>query len=88
MATFPGGIKSFTNPIANDHMNILSHAQQHTDANDEITAIQTALGTSLGNVVVNPGVAAGGTGSAGAGKQYVVIEVAGIKYKVLHDGTI
>jgi hypothetical protein len=51
MATFPGGIKSFTNPVANDHMNILSHSQQHTDANDEITAIQTALGANMANVL-------------------------------------
>jgi len=30
----------------------------------------------------------GGTGSAGAGKQYVVITIGGVKYKLLHDGTI
>lgn len=30
----------------------------------------------------------GGTGSAGAGKQYVEITVSGSTYKVLHDGTV
>ena len=30
----------------------------------------------------------GGTGSAGAGKQYVVITIGGVKYRILHDGTI
>lgn len=30
----------------------------------------------------------GGTGSAGAGNQYVEIEIAGNTYKVLHDGTV
>lgn len=30
----------------------------------------------------------GGTGSAGAGKQYVVITIGGVKYKILHDGTV
>ena len=32
--------------------------------------------------------ATGGTGSAGAGAQYVELSVAGTTYKVLHDGTI
>ena len=30
----------------------------------------------------------GGIGSAGSGKQYISIIVNGIKYKILHDGTI
>jgi hypothetical protein len=30
----------------------------------------------------------GGTGRAGAGKQYVEITIAGVTYKVLHDGTV
>lgn len=30
----------------------------------------------------------GGTGSAGSGKQYVVINVNGVNYKVLHDGVV
>lgn len=30
----------------------------------------------------------GGTGSAGAGNQYVELEINGITYKVLHDGTV
>jgi len=30
----------------------------------------------------------GGTGSAGAGAQYVEIKVDGTTYKVLHDGTV
>lgn len=32
--------------------------------------------------------AVGGAGSAGAGNQYVEIQVHGTKYKVLHDGTL
>lgn len=32
--------------------------------------------------------ATGGTGSAGAGNQYVELNVAGTTYKVLHDGTV
>jgi hypothetical protein len=50
MAEFPAAIKTFTNPISTDHMNTLSHAQQHAEANDEITAIQTALGVNLASV--------------------------------------
>lgn len=30
----------------------------------------------------------GGTGSAGAGNQYVELTVNGVTYKVLHDGTV
>lgn len=30
----------------------------------------------------------GGAGSAGSGKQYVVITIGGVKYKLLHDGTV
>jgi hypothetical protein len=30
----------------------------------------------------------GGTGSAGAGNQYVELEINGTTYKVLHDGTV
>lgn len=37
---------------------------------------------------IDPGTAAGGSGSAGAGNQYIVIKVGGVSYKVLHDGTI
>ena len=32
--------------------------------------------------------ATGGTGSAGAGKQYVELKIGGIRYKLLHDGAI
>ena len=37
---------------------------------------------------IDPGIATGGSASAGAGKQYVVIRIGGVNYKVLHDGTI
>jgi len=30
----------------------------------------------------------GGVDSAGAGKQYVEMEIGGVVYKVLHDGTV
>lgn len=30
----------------------------------------------------------GGTGSAGTGKQYVVVKIGGVSYKLLHDGTV
>ena len=38
--------------------------------------------------LVTSGHTTGGASSAGAGNQYVEIEVEGVKYKVLHDGTI
>lgn len=36
----------------------------------------------------NSGGATGGTGSAGAGKQYVTLSINGVTYKLLHDGTV
>lgn len=37
---------------------------------------------------VTDGATTGGTGSAGAGKQYVVVKIGGVTYKILHDGII
>lgn len=61
MATFPGGIVSPTNPVASDKMNIVSHAAQHTSENNEIVAIETALGVNLANVVASSAISTSGT---------------------------
>jgi hypothetical protein len=50
MANFPSSIKTFTNPAKTDIQTSPSHADQHGNANDEITAIETALGTGMSNV--------------------------------------
>lgn len=44
MADFPSSITSLTNPESTDPMNNPSHATQHSNANDEIEAIETELG--------------------------------------------
>jgi len=51
MATFPTGVSSLSDPLSSDKMNVVSHSGQHKAANDEIDAIETALGASLANVV-------------------------------------
>jgi hypothetical protein len=44
MATnFPTSLDNFTNPTANDSLNIPSHSLQHANANDAIEAIETYL---------------------------------------------
>lgn len=46
MASFPNSVKSFTNPTSFDRTNsesIPKHSQQHSDANDEIAAIEAFL---------------------------------------------
>ena len=44
MATnFPGGVDNFVNPTASDTLDSPDHASQHSDANDAIEAIETAL---------------------------------------------
>ncbi len=49
-------------------------------------SIEDAVSEATANIVTSAG-ATGGTGSAGAGKQYIAITVGGTTYKVLHDGT-
>ncbi len=38
---FPTSVDNFTNPTANDSLNIPSHSTQHANANDAIEAIET-----------------------------------------------
>lgn len=42
---YPSSIASLTNPLASDRLNSPDHAQQHTDANDNIKSIQSFIGT-------------------------------------------
>ena len=44
MATFPSAVISLTNPSSTDKLNSPDHATQHSNANDEIEAIETELG--------------------------------------------
>lgn len=47
MATnFPNNLDTFTNPTANDKVDVLSHADQHANANDAIEALQTKVGVN------------------------------------------
>jgi len=41
---FPTSIDTLTNPTATDRTNVVSHADQHANANDAIEAIQTKVG--------------------------------------------
>lgn len=49
MASYPSAIFAPTNPTSSDKMNVVPHADQHADVNDEIVAIETALGVNLAN---------------------------------------
>lgn len=40
---FPTGVDNFTNPTANDSLNIPSHSLQHSNANDAIEAVEDYL---------------------------------------------
>lgn len=44
-ASYPNSIKTFTNPSGTDKLSSPPHALQHENENDEITAIETELGT-------------------------------------------
>jgi hypothetical protein len=47
-ARFPTSVKSFTNPTASNKLSIPSHAQQHEEVNDEVTAIEDYILTHGG----------------------------------------
>jgi hypothetical protein len=40
---FPTGVDNFTNPTANDSLNLPSHSTQHANANDAIEAVEDYL---------------------------------------------
>jgi hypothetical protein len=40
---FPTSVDNFTNPTANDSLNLPSHSTQHANANDAIEAIEAAI---------------------------------------------
>jgi len=42
---YPTSLDNFTNPTANDSLNLPSHSTQHSNANDAIEAIEAKLGT-------------------------------------------
>ena len=55
MATnYPTTLDTFTNPTSTDTLDsaTVPHAAQHDNINDAVTAIETALGANLGNVVL------------------------------------
>ena len=49
-STFPTSLDSFTNPSASSLLTSPSHAQQHSDINDAMEAVQTKL--AIGNTVI------------------------------------
>ena len=48
MTTFPTSLDNFTNPTASSNMTDVGvlHADQHTNANDAIEAIESVIGTT------------------------------------------
>lgn len=47
MATnFPASLDTLTNPTANDKVDVVSHADQHANANDAIEALQAKVGAN------------------------------------------
>lgn len=46
MSTFPGAIPSFTNPTGSSYQDTVNHADQHSNANDEIEALAAKLGAN------------------------------------------
>jgi hypothetical protein len=76
------GIGKLTLPLEIDTNLRVSLEAFATKVDDNMNYVLTPA-TELNSAAVT-----GGTGSAGAGKQYVVITIGGVKYKLLHDGTV
>jgi hypothetical protein len=53
MANFPNDVPTLTNPSSGSSPVTLSHAQQHADANDNIEALCTKLGTGAATPAAN-----------------------------------
>lgn len=49
---YPSGLDTLTNPSAGDYEDVVSHAGQHTNANDAIEAIEATLGTTAGTAAL------------------------------------
>lgn len=45
MANFPDSLPSISNPTGSDYLNSPAHATQHSNVNDEVTAVATKIGT-------------------------------------------
>jgi hypothetical protein len=52
MATYPAAINSFTNPAGTNTVDVVDHALQHTNVNNDINGIETVLGTTAGTSVL------------------------------------
>jgi hypothetical protein len=44
--TFPTSLDSFTNPLGTDYLNVLSHAEQHSNVNDAVEALEAKVGVT------------------------------------------
>ena len=50
---FPTSVDNFTNPTANDSLNLPSHSTQHANANDAIEAIESFILGTTGNAWIS-----------------------------------
>ena len=51
MATnYPSGLDTFTDPTPTTYENVVSHAGQHSNANDAIAAVEVELGVNPSGV--------------------------------------
>jgi hypothetical protein len=76
------GVGKLTLPLSLDKDVKVSLEEFATKVDDNINYVLPVA------VELNSAAVTGGTGSAGAGNQYVVVTIGGVKYKLLHDGTV
>lgn len=61
-ASFPTSVATLTNPASTDSVATVSHSSQHANANDEIEAIETKIGTGASTPTTNSIFYSSGTG--------------------------
>ncbi|WP_299327642.1 hypothetical protein [Parasphingopyxis sp.] len=97
-----GGVRNSRIDFYNGETTLVANMQQVSGSQVRITNESTGdylnLGNAAGELEYHSGSATydigysdgttGGSGSAGAGNQYVELNIGGATYKVLHDGTV
>lgn len=80
LAPAVGASVQITDPSSNQHAILDTSILATTDKTFTFPNATGTLAVSAGGT--------GGTGSAGAGKQYIELNIGGTVYKLLHDGTV
>lgn len=78
MINFPTSLDTLTNPSTTSKENIVSHSDQHANANDAIEALEAKLGISASTSTASKVLRSSGTGSSVWGQLVLTTDVTGV----------